>query len=95
MLVDEEEAALSLFHSNWKKGMLRPSPSKDAAVTINYLPKFCMSAALIRELSYFVTIRPALTFLDFFHSPLAGAAHRRTKILPRYDRNTSMDNIHV
>lgn len=52
---DKAEAALSLFHSNWKRGMLRPSPSKDVAVTINYhyLPNLdcCMSAVpLIREL---------------------------------------------
>lgn len=47
---DKAEAALSLFHSNWKRGMLRPSPSKDVAVTINY-HYCCMSAVpLIREL---------------------------------------------
>ena len=63
---DKAEAALSLFHSNWKRGMLRPSPSKDAAVTINYhyLPNLdcCMSAVpLIRELVC-VTIRPHFSF---------------------------------
>jgi len=62
---DKAEAALSLFHSNWKRGMLRPSPSKDAAVTINYhyLPNLdcCMSAVpLIRELVCHDTT--ALTF---------------------------------
>jgi len=43
---DEAEAALSLFHSNWKKGMLRPSPSKDAGVTINYLPNLAFACRL-------------------------------------------------
>lgn len=77
---DKAEAALSLFHSNWKRGMLRPSPSKDVAVTINYhyLPNLdcCMSAVpLIRE--FHDIIRP----LSLFLSPAsAGAAPTKNTI---------------
>lgn len=74
---DKAEAALSLFHSNWKRGMLRPSPSKDAAVTINYhyLPNLdcCMSAVpLIRELVCHDTTA------HFFFRPLGAAPTKNT-----------------
>lgn len=75
---DKAEAALSLFHSNWKRGMLRPSPSKDAAVTINYhyLPNLdcCMSAVpLIREL-----VLSRYDRSHFFFRPLGAAPTKNT-----------------